>query len=446
MLVESRETQAEPPAVATPKPASRVPTKPPTRVASPSPQAAEVPAPSAETEPPVVEGAPLAPLGEVETPAPAPEQPPEPPAAESVPAEPAAVEEDGFVWGQSKSKAASRKASKAGSKAGSKVASKVPSKVASPKGTQTPNPENASAGAPREVSAADGRIPSSGVPSPLPTVHEGTATETPAHEPAAEVVPEESSQPPGSFIVVNAEEAPVASAPAEQNEPVSTSFGESLAGSVGGMFGVASSAFSWGSGKKEEKGKSPTPKALTPAPAWGTFGSVAPSIAGSTSGIGWGPATGNDNSAWLPGLGNKVANASAADLLSGDGTVDPPMGGEESHVPNTADEGPPAAESQEQAGPLTKEQLRVQTDVPSASDAVATEPAATGDLLEGEEGGEKPEEDEWFLPVKQKKKKGTGTGANTGANTGTPVTPNSAGGADEGLGNAGKKKGKGKKK
>jgi hypothetical protein len=476
-LVESgREAHAEPPAVATPKPASRVPTKPPTRLASPSPQPAELPAPSAEMEPPVVEATPLAPVTEAPPPAPV-----ETPATEPAQAETAATEED---WFQPKSKAASRKGSKATSKAGSKAASKVPT----PKGTETPNPENANAGAFGEgsASATGGTRPPSGVPSPLPTVHEDAATGASAPEapPAVEVAPEGGTNPPGSFFVTNPDDTPAAPEPAEQSESATfPSFGNSLSGSVGGVFGVASSALGWGSGfgkKEEKKSKPSTPK--TTGLGWGGFGSAAPSVAGSAGGLGWGSATGNNsssNTAWMGGLGTKSGNASTADLLGGDMNVDHPTENGESHVQNTA---PPAgsfedfvtvptdvrqatdeaaaAESQEHAEFSTREHLTVKTDVPAAAtEANTAGPGTTGgspeggaDGADGEDGGVGGEkaaaegEDFWGVPVKQKKKKG-GSGANT--NTNTPATPNTAGGGDDVWATASKKKGgggKGKKK
>ncbi|KAH9960803.1 hypothetical protein BC827DRAFT_363223 [Russula dissimulans] len=120
VLAEPVPVQLEPPAVSTPRPASRAPTKPPTRV--PSPQPIEPPV----TEPPVI-GAEPTPVAW------------EPPPAE-VPAEPAAAEEeDVFGWGQARSKAASRKGSKGASKAASKAVSKAASKVPTPKALRRRN-------------------------------------------------------------------------------------------------------------------------------------------------------------------------------------------------------------------------------------------------------------------------------------------------------------------
>ena len=475
-VTEPGEAQTEQPAAATPKPASRVPTKPPTRVASPSPQPAEAAAPSAAPEPPVVEAEPPAPVAEVEAPAaaaaPAPEQSPDPPAAEPAPAEPAAepapaepaaAEEDGFTWGQPKSKGASRKTSRAGSKAGSKVASKAASKAASkvpsPKGTQTPNPEGGSAGASGEASAADGMQPPPEVQPPLTSVPEDAVTEAPAAEtaPANEGELEGSSHAPGGFVMVggNDPQAAPAPAPAEQL-PSFPSFGGALTGSVGGMIGAASSAFSL-FGRTEDKSKPPTPRASTPG--WGGFGSAVPSAAGSTGALGWGSATGNNSPShptWQDGLGNNPGNASTTDLLGGDVTAGLSTGGGESHSQPTADEAAPT-ESPEQAGAPSREHLTVQTNVAAgATDAVTAGPTATGESPEGEgaeggggdeDGAVKAEDEEWGWPsmtVKQAKKK---KGNTSTSNTATPVTPNPAGDGDDWAtaGASGNKKKKGKK-
>lgn len=453
MPTELETVQTEPPTMSTPKPASRVPTKPPTRVPSlkPSPRAL-----SPQPEPPVTELAPA------EVPAAVAAEPPSSSVVpESVAAETAAAEEeDMFGWGQPRSKAGSRKGSKGASKATSKAASKVPSKAPTPKGAQTPkpqesNPEEAGAGASEEPATAERTKPrsGSGAHSPLATVPEDTPTEIPAVE------GEGVSAPPGGFFVVNPDDVQDASAAAPPAEDDSLSFSNFGGGVGGGLLGAASSALGWGFGKNN-KSKPTTPRTSTPA--WGgAFGSVAGSVTESTGGTGWGAATGNNsgsNSGWMGGFGagNRSANASSADLLGGAGTTEIPLG-------DLADSGDPysqiplegtqATDMQDwdaaQDGDHTRGHLTIETDVTAAPDAEANTtvpPTAVGDSPEegrdgdggegGEEGGAEKAEDEWSAwPVKTKKKKGGGAG-NTSTGAGTPITPAASGGG------GGKKKGK----
>ncbi|KAI0300964.1 hypothetical protein BC826DRAFT_629413 [Russula brevipes] len=454
-----------PPAISTPKPASRVPTKPSTRVSSPKPPLQSIEPPVAEPPMVGVESVPVAPE---------PIEPPSDPlATEPVQAESAtAEEEDMFGWGQPKSKAASRKGSKGTSKAGSKATSKVPSKATTPKGIQTPKQvdltsEGASAGMSAESPAAGWPKPPSGGQSPLATVPE---------DPPTEVNPEDFSAPPGGFFVVNPDEthdAPPAPAPALPEPPAQaeantlSTFGGSLGGGVGGsLFGAATSALGWGGfGKKDGKSKPSTPGTSTPA--WG-LGSVAPSVAESTGGgSGWGAATGNDgrsNPPWMSfGGGNKSGNVSTTDLLGGAGTTDPSMqvpaeGGElYSQPPVDGMLGEGAQEELFQGDLQTQEPLTLQTDLTATAEAETAGPttaAGNSPEVEGREGAggdgieedaaEKPEDEEWGFPVKTKKKKG-----NASAGAATPVTPSgAAGGGDDAWatsGPGGKKK-KGKKK
>lgn len=478
MPAEPEAVQVEPPAWSTPKPASRAPTKPSTRVSSakrspraPSPQPAEPP----PTESAMFEAVP--------EPAPVPVVPEVPSGSlvtEPAPTEPAAAEEeDGFTWGQPKSKAGSRKGSKAASKAASKATSKVASKAATPKGAQTPKPpeitsEGPSAGVPLGSPIADWSKPPSGGQTPLATVRE----DPPAEEPDP-VVPGLSA-PPGGFFVANPDETqeasepppPLPAEPPAQGEAIFSGFGTSLSGSVrGSLLGTAKSALGWGFGKKEEKSKPSTPNTATPA--WGGFGggSVAPSVTESAGGGGWGAATGynsRSNAAWaLDGDEGNTANASTADLLVGAGTTDPdPMsqaiitdGGESYALPplsgtldasTLAAEAPyVGAETQEmmggetqeggealQAGHYTQEPLTVETNFTAATGDAGEPSTAIGDSPEveregaggeggEEETGEKPD-DEWgaWPPTKVKKKKGGGGG---GTGSATPATPSGAG-------------------
>ncbi|KAI0303781.1 hypothetical protein B0F90DRAFT_1708994 [Multifurca ochricompacta] len=433
IISEPEATQIDPPAIATPKRVSRTPTKPPTRAASPQPLRA--------SHPPDRLHAPRHPCPRLY-----------PrwnwinllllPAIEEAPAAPtAAEEEDAFSWGQLKAKATSRKASRATSKGVSKAASKV----ATPKGSQTPKPVE-STSASGETPAVDGTKPPSRAPSPLPSVPEDPPAEVPAPEapPVPEVALPEQSHTPGGFFVVNPDEVPADPPPPAQTEATSfPSLGSAL------------------SGGKEDKSKPSTP--IIPAPAWGGFGSHAPSVAESTGGAGWGAATGNNsrsNSAWLDfEEGNK---SSTADLLDGavnaSSTMAPALAESgDPELPTPAD-GILPADLHEEAMPQidlhAREHLTVKTDVAAAADAVTGGPITAGDSPEGEggeggggEGGEdaseKPVDDDWGgIQVKSKKKK-NGGGASTSVGT-TPVTPNAAGGGDEWattpVGNSKKKK------
>ena len=439
--------QTEPPTTSTPKAATRAPSpKPPSPIPPPE-----------SFEPLATELAVIQPDPALAAPEQPPSEPPVIPAPVEPPAEPAAAaeEEDPFGWGQPKSKAGSRKGSKAASRVASKAASKAPSKAPTPKGTETPKPPDP---APEEAGMSAGSPtverpkPSSGAPSPLAAVPEDHIP-----EPAGAALP-------GGFFLTNPDETqgPPPDPPA-QAEPTSlSSFGNSLGGS---MFGAVTSSLGWGlSGKKEGKSKPTTPGASTPA--WGGFGN-APSVTESTGGGGgWGAATGNNNgsnSMWGSVLGGRSGNASAANLLDSAETADNSArdaaqnGGESlSFIPL---DGPPAAEAITQGGdmwqegPGFQEPLRVETNVTAEPGADTAGPTTAADSPEvgregdgGEQGGEeetgdKPEEDEWAIPVKTKKKKG---GASGGATPMTPAGGASAPAADEGWATGGKKK-KGKK-
>lgn len=229
------------------------------------------------------------------------------------------------------------------------------------------------------------------------------------------------------------------------------------------LFGAVTSGFGWG------KSKPTTPKTSTPA--WGGLGSVASVTESTGGGGGWGAATGNNNGSnmWGSILGNRSGNASAADLLDGAGTTDHSA---QDTVQNTeplsfiALDGPPATEAHTQEGDTgnwqeglgSREPLTLETNVTAEHGADTAGPTTAADSPEvetregdgGEQGGEEetgdkqPEEDEWAIPVKQKKKKG-----NASAGTATPMPK--AGGApaatgdDEWAAAPGKKK-KGKKR
>lgn len=456
MPTEVGTVQTEPPTTSTPKAASRVPTKPSTRVSSlkPSPRALS---PLPEPEPPVTEQVPA----EVELTPVAAEPPSSSVAPEFVAAEPAAAEEeDTFGWGQPKSKAASRKGSKSASKATSKAASKVPSKAPTPKGAQTPkpeesNPEDAGAGASEEPLTRE---------IPLATVPEDTPTEVPTV-----VEGEVTAAPPGGFFVVNPDDVQGASAAEPPAQDDSLSFSNFGGGVGGGLLGAATSAFGWGGfGKKGDKSKPTTPKTSTPG--WGGFGSVAGSVTESTGGNGWGAATGNNsgsNSGWGFGAGNRSANASSADLLGGAGTTEIPLEAfADSGEPYSQGplEGTQATDMQDwdvaHDGDHTREHLTIETDVAAVPETEANTTVPTTAVGEspgeardgeggegGEEGATEKAEDEWpAFTVKQKKNKKGGGAGNTSTG-GTPITPGASGGGgeDDTWAPAGKKK-KGKKK
>ncbi|KAH9178225.1 hypothetical protein EDB89DRAFT_1930043, partial [Lactarius sanguifluus] len=256
----------------TPKPTSRVPTKapnppspqppkPPSRI--PSPQPTEPAASNTEARHiPVAEAGPLAPATDAE----------------------------------------SRGASRKTSRATSKTASKVGSKAVTPRGAQTPKPEEPTAeawstSASEEVTVSEITKAPSVIQSPLATVHEDPAHDAVTSQGNPEA-PHEPSDP--SWV-----------------DPVSF---PGLSGALGGSV-AATSALGWGGFGNKNKSKPSTPKIST---AWGAATSLAPSVAESTGAGGWGSATGNNsrsNSTWfgMDPITNNSVNPSTADLL-GDGS------------------------------------------------------------------------------------------------------------------------------
>jgi hypothetical protein len=446
---EPEAAQTEPPTTSTPKAATRAPSpKPPSPIPPPE-----------SIEPLTTEPAAIQPDPALDALAPPPSEPPAVPAPAEPLVEPAAAveEEDSFGWGQTKSKAGSRKSSKAGSKAASKGGSKAASKVPTPKGTETPKPEPTFEEAGAGISAGSPTVerpkPPSGPQSPLATVPE----DHPA-EPVAGALP-------GGYFITNPDETqdPPPSDPPAQTEFTSLSgFGNALGGSMSqNLFGAVTSGFGWG------KSKPTTPKASTPT--WGGLGVSAPSVAESTGGGGggWGAATGNNNgsnSMWGSITGGKSGNASAADLLDSVGTADHSA---QDTVQNDESlsfiplDGAPAAESYTeegglwQEGPGSQEPLTVETNLagePGADTAGPTTAAADSpevEIREGDGGGgeeetgeKQPEEEEWALPVKAAKKK---KGASAGTATPMPKA-GGAGGDDDWMTGGGAKKKKGKKR
>jgi len=254
------------------------------------------------------------------------------------------------------------------------------------------------------------------------------------------------------------------------------------------MLGAASSTFGslgFGFSGKKDKSKSKTSTPGSTTPAWGNaFGSgVATSTAESTGGGGggWGSATGNNsgsNSTWPGMLTGKSVNASTADL-GGDSSADhmfeldnipaaelpeyqvptlPETGGEGA-LQGFTEEG--ATQEETQGGGAsaeethTREHLTLVTDVAAEPGPATTAPNTAGESPEGgegggegegeggggDEGGEKPPDDDWGIPVKTKKKKG---GGGKDAAAATPVTPSGGGAAPDDWANTTTKKKKGK--
>ena len=162
-------------------------------------------------------------------------------------------------------------------------------------------------------------------------------------------------------------------------------------------------------------------------------------------------------------LGGKSGNASAADLLDGAGTTDPSgqdtvQNGEPfSFIPlegTTAPEAFAQEGDMSQEGPGFMDPLTVQTDFAAEHGADTAGPTTAAvdspevETREGDGGGgqgdgeeQPPEDDEWALPAKGKKKKG-----NASAGGATPITPTAGAPATGGEDNSWAAVGGGKKK
>ncbi|KAH9032590.1 hypothetical protein EDB85DRAFT_2145497 [Lactarius pseudohatsudake] len=160
---------------------------------------------------------------------------------------------------------------------------------------------------------------------------------------------------------------------------------------------------------------------------------------GTSTGDGWGSATGNNsrsNSGWFgTGLGGKLVNASTADLLGDGSNTSPtsrhaPAESGESQLPLLMGKALPAETQRPEEVAHSKEHLTVKTDVPLVADAATAGPTTAGNSPEGgSEGIEKAAHDEWDdwdIPVKKE-----------GTNAGTATIPN---GDDWAILGGGKKK------